>query len=101
MEYRVTIAGEPVADIYEAQNARCWYVTKRVEKEGQVFLFGYVRCFEPPMLAEFRHVPEEALLDMGEHMRKVPEDAWCRCPGVAVEKCGGPKIVRCDGEEAA
>lgn len=100
MKNHVTIAGKPVVDIYEAHNARCWYVTKRMQKEGQIFLFGYVRCFKPPMLAEFRHVPEEALLDTGKHIWKVPEEAWCRCPLVRIEDRSGPKVVRCDGEEA-
>jgi hypothetical protein len=101
MKNRVTIAGEPVVDIYEnVRNMRCWYVTKRAQKEGHVFLSGYVRCLRPHLLAEFQHLPEEALLDMGKHMRKVPEDAWHRCPLVRIEDCSGPKVVRCDGEEA-
>ena len=100
MTNHVTIAGQPVVGIYEARNGRCWYVTKRREKEGQVFLFGYVRCFRPPMLAEFQHLAEEVLLDMSEHVWKVPQEAWCRCPLVKVEDCSGPKIVCCNGEEA-
>ncbi len=100
MTNRVTIVGKPVVDIYEARNARCWYVTKRLEKEGQVFLFGYVRCFKPPMLAEFQHLAEEALLDMGEPLWKVPEEAWCRCPLVKIEDGSGPKVVSCSGEGA-
>jgi hypothetical protein len=100
MTNRVTIAGKPVVDIYEARNGRCWYVTKRLEKEGRVFLFGYVRCFNPPMLAEFQHLAEEALLDTGEPLWKVPEEAWCRCPLVKIEDGSGPKVVCCSGEGA-
>jgi hypothetical protein len=97
MKWRVTIFGEPVVDIYESENTRCWFITKKVQKEGQWFLSGYVRCFKPLMLAEFRHLPEETLQDMTRHIWKVPQDAWKRCPCVDIEEdCEGPKIVRCD-----
>lgn len=99
MRYRVTIVGEPVLDIYESDNARCWFVTKKEKQRGNIFLSGYVRCFKPSILAEFRHVPEEALLDMGGHIWKVPEDAWHRCPYVdIIEDVPGPVVVRC-GEQ--
>lgn len=103
MRYRVTIVGEPVLDIYESDNTRCWFITKREKKEGQLFLSGYVWCFEPSMLAEFRHVPEEVLRDVTEHIWKVPKDAWHRCPYVDIkEDIEGPAVVRCDepGTEA-
>lgn len=100
MTNRVTIAGRPLVDIYEARNGRCWYVTKRLEKEGQVFLWGYVRCFKPPVLAEFQHLSEEALLDAGGRLWKVPQEAWGRCPLVKIEDCSGPKVVCCRGEGA-
>lgn len=99
MTYRVTIASEPVVDIYEAENGRCWFVTKKVQKEGQWFLSGYVRCFEPSMLAEFHHFLEETLQDMGMHIWKVLRDVWHRCPCVDIEEeREEPKVVRCDGQ---
>ena len=101
MENRVTIARKPVLAIYEnIKNARCWYVTRKVKKAGHVFLFGYVHCHRPSVLAEFQHVPEEALLDLGKHMWKVPQEHWWRCPLVDIEYGGGPKVVCCKGEEA-
>jgi len=101
MKSRVTIVGEPVLDIYESDNTRCWFITKKENKEGQLFLSGYVRCFKPSMLAEFRHIPEEALLDMTEHIWRVPEDAWHRCPHVDImEDIDGPVVVCC-GEARA
>ena len=96
MKSRVTIVGKPVLDIYESDNTRCWFITKKEKKERQLFLSGYVRCFKPSMLAEFRHIPEEALLDATEHIWKVPEDAWHRCPYVDIkEDIRGPAVVRC------
>ena len=100
METTMTIAGEPVVYIYECQDARCWYVTRRVQKQAQWFLYGYVRCFESALLAKFQHVPEEALLDMDAHIWKVPREVWHRCPLVAVEESSDPKVVCCGGEEA-
>ena len=95
----VTIAGERIVDIYESANGRCWYVTKKVQKQGQGFVSGYVRCLRTSALAEFRHLPEEVLQDRGRHMWRVPEEAWWRCPCVDVEREGEkPIIVRCDGK---
>ena len=99
MKTNVTIAGQPVVDIYECQDARCWYVTRKVREQGHWFLYGYVRCFEPALLAEFQHVPEEALLGMDSRMWRVPQEVWHRCPLVAVEESSGLKVVCCQGEE--
>jgi len=102
MRDRVVILGKPVAAIYEnVSNARCWYVTSKVPEEAHAFLSGYVHCFRPPMLAEFQHVPEEALLDVGEPMWNVPQEHWWRCPLTDIEDLGGPKVAHCQGEEAA
>ena len=96
----VTVAGERIVDIYESQNGRCWYVTKKIQKQGQGFVSGYVRCLWTPMLAEFQHLPEEVLQDTAQHMWRVPESAWGRCPCVKVERDGeGPTIVRWNGED--
>jgi len=96
----VTIAGKPVIDIYEADNGRCWFVTKRVLKDGQQFLSGYVRCLRPSMLAEFHHLPEETLKDTVGHIWRVDKDAWHRCPCVDIqEDTEKPKIVHCDGRD--
>lgn len=102
MKYRVTIAGKPVIGIYECKkNARCWFITNKVQKHGQYFLSGYVRCFNPEMLAEFHHLPEEVLDDTGNSMRKVPEDAWWRCPCVNIEEDRGQrKIVYFKGRDS-
>ena len=94
----VTIAGERIVDIYELENGRCWYVTKRIQKQGQGFVSGYVRCLGTSMLAEFQHLPEEVLQDKGQHIWRVPEEAWGRCPCVDVKREEGPIIVRWDGE---
>jgi len=94
----VTVAGQRIVDIYESQNGRCWYVTKKVQKQGQAFVSGYVRCLGTSMLAEFQHLPEEVLQDTVQHMWRVPEEAWWRCPCVYVQReREGPIIVRCDG----
>jgi len=94
----ITIAGKPVIDIFEADNGRCWFITKKVQKHGQWFLSGYVRCLKASMLAEFSNVPEEALNDTVRHIWKVDKEAWHRCPCVDVkEDTDVPRIVRCDG----
>jgi hypothetical protein len=99
MKTVVTVAGERIVDIYESANGRCWYVTKRMQKQGQEFVSGYVRCLGASMLAEFQHLPEEILQDRVQPLWRVPESAWGRCPCVKVERDGeGPIIVRCDGE---
>ncbi len=100
MKTIVTIAGERIVDIYESANGRCWYVTKKMQKQGQEFVSGYVRCLGAPMLAEFQHLPEEILQDTAQPMWRVPEEAWWRCPCVKVERDGeGPTIVRWNGED--
>ena len=97
MTYQVTVVGKPVLDIYECDNGRCWFVTKKTRKAGQDFLSGYVRCFRPSMLAEFHHLPEEVLNDPKQSMRRVPKEAWPRCPCVDVKDVGADeKIVRCN-----
>ena len=97
MQSQVVIAGVPVVDIWECFNGRCWFITKRTEKNGQYFLSGYVRCLNPMMLAEFQHLPEEVFADMGERIDRVPEEAWHRCPCVDVVPEGSrPVVVRCD-----
>jgi hypothetical protein len=96
----VSVAGERIVDIYESENGRCWYITERIQRQGQGFVSGYVRCLQTSMLAEFQHLPEEVLQDTGQHVWRVPEEAWWRCPYVDIEEDGaGPTIIRCDGEE--
>ena len=85
MEYRVTISGEPVLDIYGCYNGRHWFITKKVQKYGQCFISGYVRCLKPLMLAEFNDLPDEVLDDMGNSIWKVPKDAWHRCPCIDID----------------
>jgi len=52
------------------------------------------------MLAEFHHLPEEALNDTVRHIWKVDRDAWHRCPCVDVkEDTEGAKVVRCDSRD--
>jgi hypothetical protein len=100
MKKVVTIAGEPVVDIYESENGRCWYVTKKAPRQGQWFASGYVRCLRTPMLVEFQNLPEEVLQDTVRHMWRVPEEAWGRCPCVDVEDdVEGQEIVHGDGED--
>ena len=97
MQSHVVIAGVPVVDIWECFNGRCWFITKRTEKNGQYFLSGYVRCLNPMMLAEFQHLPEEVFDDMGERIDRVPQEAWHRCPCVDVVPNGSRRIVvHCD-----
>jgi hypothetical protein len=97
MTLRVTIADTPIVDIYEADNGRCWFVTKKVCKHGQLFLSGYVRCLKTSMLAEFSNMPEEVMEDKGGYIWKVNKDAWCRCPCVDVqEDIDEPEIINFD-----
>lgn len=93
----VTIAGQAVLDIYECENARCWFITRKVQKAGQNFLSGYVRCFKPAMLAEFRNLPEEVFNDPKQSIWKVTKKAWPRCPCVDVkQEQAKQKVVGCD-----
>lgn len=95
----VAVAGQRIVDIYESENGRCWYITQRIQRQGQGFVSGYVRCLRAAVLAEFLHLPEEVLQDTGQRVWRVPQEAWWRCPCVDVaEEGAGPTIVRCEGE---
>lgn len=94
----VTIVGEPVLDIYESGNGRCWFITKKVHRHGQQFVSGYVRCLKASTLAEFHHLPEEVLGDMGRLTWRVSEEAWRRCPCIDIEESGKQhQVVQWDG----
>lgn len=95
----VAVAGQRIVDIYESENGRCWYITKRTQRQGQGFVSGYVRCLKAAVLAEFQHLPEEVLQDTGQRVWRVPQEAWWRCPCVDVtEEGAGPTIIRCEGQ---
>ena len=100
MGYRVTILGEPILDIYECENGRCWFITKKTQRHGQSFLSGYVRCFKPLLLAEFHYLPEQVFDDMGKKTWKVSKEAWPRCPCVEIQKGSEHRtIVRFRGRD--
>ena len=101
MKYRVKIAGEDILEIYACGDGRHWFITKKTQKQGQCFLSGYVRCLKSSMLAEFIHLPEEVFDDMSDSIRKVPKDAWVRCPCVdIVDEAEGQTIIHFDGRDA-
>jgi hypothetical protein len=101
MKYRVKIAGEDILEIYAFDDGRHWFITKKIQKQGQCFLSGYVRCFRPLILAEFIHLPEEVFNDMSGRIRKVPKEAWIRCPCVdIVDETKELTVVYFDGRDA-
>ena len=86
MKEVITIKGKPVIDIYGSCDGRHWFVTEKLQKDEEQFLFGYVR-FSPLLdWVEFCYLPETELKKLGKRVWKVPKDNWDLCPELEVKE---------------
>ena len=80
MKEAITIKGRPVIDIYGTYDGKHWFITKRLEKDGEQFLFGYVKVLPFFDLVQFCYLPEAEFKKLGKMAWKIPKENWHLCP---------------------
>ena len=86
MKEAITIKGRPVIDIYGTYDGRHWFITKRLENDGEQFLFGYVKVLPFFDLVGFCYLPETEFKKIGKMAWKIPKENWHLCPEFEVLK---------------
>lgn len=89
MENTTTIDSKPILDIYGSTDGRYWFVTEKIQKDGQRLFSGYLRTSQMPMLARFYDIPEEKFNSADKRFWKVAKEKWNICPGIKVRNNDG------------
>jgi uncharacterized protein YfiM (DUF2279 family) len=76
----ISIKGEQIIEIFGTCDGKHMFVTKRIEEDGEVFLFGYVKFSIVLDWIKFCYFSEAELKDSGNKVWKVAQNRWQLLP---------------------